>query len=75
MDTKLRLRKATLPDRLLERHRAGWFAFRALGAAVPAKEMPKAAFNACRCLIRKTGGGWKETSRWGGRDELIQKSA
>ena len=50
---KVQLRRETLPDRLLERHRAGWLEFRGFGGAVPAKAMPKAAFNAYRYLIRK----------------------
>ena len=56
---KPRLRKETLPDRLLERHRAGWLAFRASGVSAPVKGMPKAAFNAYRYLIRKDRG-WLE---------------
>ena len=50
---KLRLRQETLPDRLLEHHRAGWLAVRASGVSMPAKRMPKEAFNAYRYLIRK----------------------
>jgi hypothetical protein len=56
---KLRPRRETLPQRLLERHRAGWLAFRASGADVPAKGMPKEAFNAYRYLIRNDRG-WLE---------------
>ena len=50
---KVRLRKETLDRRLLERHRAAWIDYRATGASVPAKSLPKAAFNAYRYLIRK----------------------
>jgi hypothetical protein len=50
---KVQLRQQTAGDRLLARHRAGWIEFRTSGEAVRAKEMPKAAFNAYRYLIRK----------------------
>lgn len=58
---KLRLRRETLAQRLLERHRAGWLAFRAAGVAVPTKTMPREAFNAYRYLIRKDRG-WLRTN-------------
>ena len=67
--SKLRLRREELPQRLLERHRAGWLAFRASGVDVLAKGMPKSAFNAYRYLIRRDWG-WLERNHPLGRQAL-----
>ena len=50
---KVCLRRETIDQRLLERHRAAWVEFRSTEVSVPAKSLPKAAFNAYRYLIRK----------------------
>jgi hypothetical protein len=58
---KLQLRQESLGDRLLARHKQGWLAYRTSGIGFPGKEMPKAAFNAYRYLIRKDRD-WLEKS-------------
>ena len=50
---KLQLRSETRADRLLARHREQWTRFRTTGHVVPAKQMPKEAFNAYRYLLRE----------------------
>jgi transposase-like protein len=50
---KVQVREPSRAERLLERHRQGWLAFRSASTTGPAKQFPKAASNAYRYLIRK----------------------